>query len=248
MNRLVMFIYGVVCYAFFFFSFLYAIGFVGNIVVPKTIDSGPEINFFLSALINLVLVGYFAGQHTVMARPGFKKRWTRIIPRPIERSTFVLCAGLLLILLFWQWRPITIVIWSVDNLVGKLLLNGLFWIGWGIVLVSSFMIDHFDLFGLRQVYLNLMEREYRHGEFKTSGLYKYVRHPIMLGFIMAFWATPRMTAGHLLFATAMTVYALIGIQLEEHNLISFLGKEYEEYRRRVPMLIPFIGKRKLSDD
>lgn len=248
MNKLLIFIYGVVCYAVFFLAFLYAVGFVGNLVVPKTIDSGPEANFFIAVFIDLVLFGFFVGQHTVMARPGFKKRWTRIIPKPMERSTFVLCASLLLLLLFWQWRPITIVIWNVDNVLGKFVLTGLFWFGWAIVLLATFMIDHFDLFGLRQVYLNLRGRKYRHGEFTTAGLYRYIRHPIMFGFIVAFWATPLMTAGHLLFATATTVYVLIAIQLEERDLIGFIGKDYKDYRRRVPMLIPFLGKRKEPED
>ncbi len=243
MSRLVMFVYGVVCYGFFFVSFLYTIGFVGNRFVPKTIDSGSETHFVVAVFINLILVGLFAAQHTVMARPDFKKRWTRIIPKPAERSTFVLCASLLLILLLWQWRPIPMVIWRVDNVFGALILNGLFWLGWITVLLSSFMIDHFDLFGLRQVYLHLVGQKYRHGKFAKTGLYRYVRHPLMLGFITAFWATPRMTAGHLLLAAAFTVYILIGIRIEEHDLIRFLGREYKEYQRKVPMLFPFIGKR-----
>lgn len=243
MSKVLAFLYGVVCYAVFFFSFLYAIGFVGNMVVPKSIDSGSESNVAQSLIVNLVLLGLFAVQHTIMARPWFKRWGTKIVPVQVERSTFVLIASLLLILLYWQWRPMTAVIWSVEHAAGKVVLMGLFWLGWGTALLSTFMINHFDLFGLRQVYLHLRDQEYHHAKFTTTGLYKYVRHPIMLGFIIAFWATPHMTSGHLLFAVATTVYILIGIQFEEHDLRHFLGKDYEDYRQRVPMLIPSCKKR-----
>jgi protein-S-isoprenylcysteine O-methyltransferase Ste14 len=243
MNKSLVFLYGIVCYVVFLFSFLYAIGFVGNMVVPKTIDSGQESSVLLALIINLVLLGLFAIQHTIMARPAFKRCWTKIIKPEIERSTFVLIASLLLILLYWLWRPMPAVIWSIENPVGKAILIGLFWIGWIIVLSSTFMINHFDLFGLRQVYLHLHNKRYTHVKFTKAGLYKYIRHPLMLGFIVAFWATPYMTAGHLLFALATTAYIIIGIQFEEHDLRNFLGQDYEDYRRHVPMLIPLYMKK-----
>lgn len=246
MRKVSAFIYGVLCYAVFFISFLYAIGFVGNLCVPKGIDSGAATSLSESLIINIVLLGLFAVQHTIMARPAFKKWWTKIIPREIERSTFVLVASLLLLLLYWQWRPMTAVVWSVEGRLGTILLTGLFWLGWVVVLLSTFMIDHFDLFGLRQVFLPLQNKEYTGIKFKTTMLYRFVRHPIMLGFIIAFWATPHMTTGHLLFAAMTTVYIFMGLQFEEHDLKASIGPDYEEYSRRVPMLIPCMKKRNRS--
>ena len=243
MSKVLEFIYGIVCYVVFLLSFIYAIGFMGNMVVPKSIDSGFVSSTAQSLIVNLILLGLFAVQHTIMARPRFKQWWTKSIPIQIERSTFVLIASLLLFLLYWQWRPMTTLIWSVEHSVIKAVLLALFWIGWVTVLISTFMIDHFDLFGLRQVYLHLRSQEYHHAKLMTTGMYKYVRHPIMLGFIVAFWATPYMTSGHLLFAIATTAYIIIGIQFEEHDLKHFLGKDYEDYRRRVSMLIPWREKR-----
>ncbi len=243
MGKLLAFIYGILTYLVFLVAVLYAIGFMGNMVVPKSIDSGAMSGFSESLIVNLVLLGLFAVQHTVMARPAFKKWWTQFVPVHMERSTYVLVSSLLLFLIFWQWRPMTGVIWSVQQPAVSALLWGLFWLGWATVLFSTYMINHFDLFGLRQVWLHLRDKEYRHVEFQTAGLYKHLRHPIMLGFIIAFWATPQMTAGHLLFAAATTAYILIGVQFEEHDLVHYLGKDYEDYRRRVPMLVPFTKKR-----
>jgi protein-S-isoprenylcysteine O-methyltransferase Ste14 len=243
MKKVSAFIYGVFSYAVFFISFIYAIGFVGNMAVPKGIDSGTETSLPESLIVNLILLGLFAVQHTIMARPAFKRWWTKIIPKEVERSTFVLAASLLLLLLYWQWRPMTGVVWSVEHSLGSMMLTTIFWLGWIMALLSTFMINHFDLFGLRQVYLALCNRDYSAIDFKTTMLYKVVRHPIMLGFIIAFWATPHMTTGHLLFAIGTTLYIFIGIQFEEHDLKTDSESDYEEYRRRVPMLIPCLKKR-----
>lgn len=244
MARILTFLYGIIAYAVFFVTFLYAIGFVGNIIVPKSIDSGVQGVFTKSILINVILLGLFAVQHSVMARPAFKRWWTKIIPETIERSTYVLLSSLLLALLFWLWQPMTGLIWDINNVFGSSILTGLFWLGWIIVLLSTFMINHFDLFGLRQVFLYLQKKEYTSVEFKSPALYRYMRHPIMTGFIIAFWATPQMTTGHLLFAIATTAYILIGIQLEERDLLKFYGESYNQYRRQVSMLIPILRKKR----
>jgi protein-S-isoprenylcysteine O-methyltransferase Ste14 len=222
-------IYGVVCYAIFFLTFLYAIGFVGNVTVPKSIDTGTLSPIQEALIINIALMTVFALQHSVMARPEFKKWWTTIVPKPIERSTFVLFASLALALLFWQWRPITTPIWSVENPAVRAVLYGFFFTGWLIVLLSTYMINHFDLFGLRQVYLHLRNHEYQELGFRSPMLYKFIRHPIMLGFLIAFWATPVMTAGHLLFTVVTTVYILIAIQLEERG-----ARSHPNFRRTIP--------------
>jgi protein-S-isoprenylcysteine O-methyltransferase Ste14 len=241
MGRIISFLYGAIAYAAFLAAFLYAIGFVGNIVVPKSIDSGAEGTFGGGLIINAVLLALFAIQHSVMARHGFKKWWTKIVPQSVERSTFVLIASLLLFLLFWQWKPMPAEVWNLENTTGALILNIFFWLGWLIVLLSTFMINHFDLFGLRQVYLNLSRKEYTNLDFKTTGFYKYIRHPLMTGFIIAFWATPLMTVGHLVFAIATTAYILIAIQIEERDLVSLHGEKYESYRLQVSMLLPVKG-------
>ncbi len=241
--RIIVFIYGVVSYALGVASLLYLICFIGNIVVPKTIDSAPVGAMAPAVLVNLILIGLFALQHSVMARPGFKEYWTRIVPKPAERSTYVLITALALALLFWQWQPIPGVVWNVEAAVGKGLLQGLFWLGWVILFTSTFMINHFDLFGLRQVYLRLKDQPYRPVPFVQVALYRVVRHPIMLGVLIGCWATPYMSVGHLLFAAATTAYVFIGIFLEEHDTRQALGESYERYRQETPMIVPLPRRR-----
>jgi len=243
MARLMAALYGVAAYLFFLATFLYAIGFVTNLPGLKTIDSGAGGDGTTAWIINIVLLGLFAVQHSVMARQGFKRWWTRIVPKPIERSTFVLAASLVLALLIWQWRPIPGTVWLVEDSIGRAVLIGVFWLGWAVLLVATFLLNHFELFGLQQVYDYWRNRSVAPPTFKTPALYKYVRHPIYLGFVLAFWATPHMTQGHLLFAIATTGYILIGIFFEERDLVAQFGDQYRRYRQRVPMLFPWPGRR-----
>jgi len=244
-KRILYFTYGVAAYALFFATFLYAVGFIGNLVVPVTIDGAPTIPLWEALTINAALLGIFAIQHSVMARPGFKAWWTKFVPGPIERSTYVLFSSILLIALFAHWQPIGGVVWNVTDPVGQGVLWGVFVLGWGVVLVSTFLINHFDLFGLRQVWLYLVDKPYTALPFKTPFFYRYVRHPLYVGWFLAFWATPTMTVAHLVFAIATTAYILVAIQLEERDLTE-IHPEYSGYRREVPMLVPRLANRRTT--
>ena len=239
MGRFIALLYGIAAYALCIVTLLYAIAFVGDMPVPKTIDSGAVAPLLESLIVNLVLLSIFAIQHSVMARPAFKAWWTQFVPKPVERSTYVLFASLALVLLFWQWRPLPAVLWHVDQPQIAVAITGLSHLGWLIVLSSTFLINHFELFGLHQVANNLTGRRMPSPTFRTPALYNFVRHPIYSGFIIAFWAAPTMTVGHLLFAAVMTAYIFVGIFLEEHDLVEMFGDEYRHYRERVSMLVPW---------
>jgi protein-S-isoprenylcysteine O-methyltransferase Ste14 len=239
MGRILAFLYGVVCYAFFFVVFLYAIGFVEGLVVPKAIDTGAAGPLLPTLLIDAALLGVFAVQHSVMARPAFKAWWTRFVPPPVERSTYVLFASAALALVMWQWRPLPQAVWTLTGPAATAVLT-ISLLGFVIVLTSTFLINHFDLFGLRQVHAYATGKEIPPSEFQTPLFYRVVRHPLYLGFMIAFWAAPVMSVGHLVFAAATTIYMLIAIQLEEHDLIGVFGDTYVAYRRRVSMILPWV--------
>jgi protein-S-isoprenylcysteine O-methyltransferase Ste14 len=238
MKRVLVLIYGLLSYAIFFATFLYAIGFVGNMLVPRSMDSAPIAGLGESVAINIGLLALFALQHSVMARPAFKRWWTQFVPAAAERSTYTLLSSLALLLLFWQWRPIGAIVWNVENDTGRALIYAGFAAGWLLVLFTTFLINHFDLFGLRQVWLYFRGRPYTELPFKTPALYRLVRHPLYVGWFFAFWCAPTMTAAHLLFAIMTTAYILIAIQLEEKDLANAFP-EYAAYKTRVPMLIPY---------
>ena len=247
MAGLVAFFYGIVAYLVSIVSILYGIGFVGNTFVPESLDSGEPGPVAEALIINMLLLGLFAIQHSVMARQGFKRWWTRFVPASVERSTYVLLASLVLLLLYWQWRPILDPVWTVENPIAVTALRAIFWLGWGTALLSTFLISHLELFGLSQVFARLCSRELPPPVFTTPSLYRRVRHPLYLSFLLAFWATPVMTAGHLLFAGATTAYILVAIQLEERDLIHFFGDQYRRYRKEVAMLIPLPKRRRPAE-
>jgi protein-S-isoprenylcysteine O-methyltransferase Ste14 len=237
--KFIAFLYGMASYLIFFVTILYAIGFVMGLVVPKSIDTGTDSSAIEAVVINVLLMTLFAVQHSVMARQRFKAWWTQFVPKPVERSTYVLAASLCLLLLFWQWRPIPNVVWQVDNPHLAVVVAMLSFVGWVLVFTSTFLINHFELFGVSQVANHLIDRQVEAPRFRTPLLYKFVRHPIYLGFIIAFWAAPVMTAGHLLFAAVTTIYIFLGIYLEERDLIEMFGDQYREYKQRVSMLVPW---------
>ena len=242
MKRMLAFAYGVVCYGAFFGTFLYAIGFLGNFGVPKSIDSGPEGSVAAALAVDGALLALFALQHSIMARPWFKKAWTRFVPEPVERSTYVLFSSAAMLLMFWLWQPIGGVIWDVGTGTARTVVLGIYAAGLLIVLLSTFLINHFDLFGLRQVWLYLMGRPYTHLQFRTPFFYKFVRHPLYVGWLLTFWAAPVMTAAHLFFAVMTTAYILVAIRFEEADLVSVHGEKYRKYRNEVPMIVPALGR------
>jgi protein-S-isoprenylcysteine O-methyltransferase Ste14 len=243
MAGLVAVLYGIVAYGVTLVALLYLIGFTGNLIVPKSIDSGTAGPLLQSAIVDTMLIALFAIQHSVMARPGFKRWWTRMVSAPVERSTYVLFASFALLILYWQWQPIPAPVWTVRNSAAAAVLDGIFWLGWVVLVASTFLLSHFELFGLSQVFARLFGKEPSETKFRTPLFYRRVRHPIYLGVLLAVWATPAMSVGHLLFAVVLTGYILIGIQLEEHDLIQQFGDQYRRYRQHAAMLIPLPGRR-----
>ena len=246
-KRLAVFAYGVVSYTAFFLVFLYALGFIGNFYVPRSLDSAARVPFTQALIVDALLLAAFAVQHSVMARPGFKRILTRIIPEAAERSTYVLCSSLALIALFAWWQPIGGTVWNATGAATRSIITGVFFMGFGLVFISTLLINHFDLFGLRQVWLYLVGKPYTQLEFRTPLFYQYVRHPLYIGWLMAFWATPTMTGAHLLFSIMTTAYILAAIRWEERDLVAVHGEHYEEYRKHVPKLVPsFVAYRGLE--
>jgi protein-S-isoprenylcysteine O-methyltransferase Ste14 len=243
MAGLVALIYGVVAYGFTLVALLYLVGFVGNLIVPKSIDSGAAGPLLYSMIVDTMLIGLFAVQHSLMARQGFKRWWTRFVPPPVERSTYVLFASFALLILYWQWQPIPALVWSVHNLTAGTVLYGVFWLGWVVLVASTFLISHFELFGLSQAFSRLLGKQLSDARFRAPLFYRRVRHPIYLGVLLAVWATPTMTVGHLLFSVVITGYILIGIQLEERDLVQQFGDQYRSYRQHAAMLVPLPGRR-----
>jgi protein-S-isoprenylcysteine O-methyltransferase Ste14 len=243
MASLVAVVYGVIAYGFTLVALLYLIGFVGNFIVPKSIDSGAAGPLLQSVIVNTMLIGLFAIQHSVMARQGFKRWWTRIVPPSVERSTYVLFASFALLILYWLWQPIPTLVWTVQNPIAAAVLDGTFWLGWVVLVASTFLLSHFELFGLSQVFARLFGKKLSDAKFRAPLLYRHVRHPIYLGVLLAVWATPTMTVGHLLFSVVITAYILIGIQLEERDLVQQFGDQYRRYRQQAAMLVPLPGRK-----
>jgi methanethiol S-methyltransferase len=247
-KRIAAFVYGVACYGVFFATLLYSIGFLGNFAVPKSIDSGPEGSLLRALLIDGALLALFAVQHSLMARPWFKRTWTKFVPEPVERSTYVLFSSLALLLLFWLWQPIGGTVWRVNSTAATTAIYSLYAAGLSIVLLSTFLINHFDLFGLRQVYLYLIGREYTHVQFRTPFFYRFVRHPLYVGWLFTFWSAPVMTVAHLFFAIMTTAYILVAIRFEEADLENLHGEKYLQYKKQVPMLIPALGRTEIRSE
>jgi protein-S-isoprenylcysteine O-methyltransferase Ste14 len=243
MKRSLILLYGVLSYVVFLATFVYAVGFFGNLGVPKAMDSPREGSIAAALLIDLGVLALFAVQHSVMARRQFKAWWTQYVPRPVERSTYVLFASFALLVLYWQWQPIPVLVWTVHNPTAAAALDGIFWLGWVVLVASTFLLSHFELFGLSQVFARLFGKQLSKAKFRTPLLYRHVRHPIYLGVLLAVWATPAMTVGHLLFSVVITGYILIGIQLEEHDLIQQFGDQYRLYRQHAAMLVPLPGRK-----
>lgn len=246
-GRIMVFLYGTISYVLFLGVFVYAVGFVGNTIVANSLDAEPRVPFWTALAVNVGLLTVFALQHSIMARKSFKKMWTRIVPKPAERSTYVLFTNAALALMFWQWQPMGGTVWEIEHPAGRAFMYGVFAFGWLMVLASTFMINHFDLFGMRQVWLHLRGKEYTPLKFRTPFFYKHIRHPLYVGWFCAFWGTPTMTAAHFVFAVMTTAYILIAIQLEERDLMNKHGRAYMQWRKKTPMFIPKLTTKKVTE-